>query len=663
MTSSSLAGVGVQKGRAMHRLCVLTVLVAALPLSASAAESYRHGRIRHVEEGVSIQRGTETGSEEAVANLPYLPGDRVWTDSGGRVEFQFAGGTLVRLDSASKLDYVAHDDGRDERIVLRLWSGALYLHARDRRDGGFEIETPGGVVTAGGRGVVRIDVQSGETRVSVYEGEAALEAGENVRLRAGERVYARGGQVEEAPRSFDRAEGDEFAGWDASRQEQGAYASNRPATLPDDIAPYGDELDRHGAWYYESEVGHVWRPYVAAGWQPYSDGRWVWSVFGWTWVPYESWGWAPAHYGRWGFSPALGWYWIPGATWAPAWVSWAVGGDYVGWCPLGYRDRPVLIYERVARNLARGHAVPRDGATVAQNPWIYLRRGDVTARDIARRRVQLDGTSVQHVRMLEPAQSRLTRDFAVTDAPVTGAVARAPRNVSTRPTIGDTVPELRGDPMTTIPVVRRRGRDLDGGERPGAGDSSAVTSMPMGAAVRSREPAGTAGGAVPRGVHPTDVRSGQRRPDDGSTETAAPRRAHPPDGVETRPVGGAAREREGTSDDRDVLRPMFRPLSKPRSEASDGADKGGWIRQRNDGESRRSGDGDSGRAEARPRDHGVREPSPREASPRESSPREASPRQSNPPPRSEPQAQPRREAPPPPPSDAAARHPRKRDNQ
>src|SRR5207245_10861349 len=71
-----------------------------------------------------------------------------------------------------------------------------------------------------------------------------------------------------------------------------------------------------------------------------------------------------------------------------------------------------------------------------------------------------------------------------------------------------------------------------------------------------------------------------------------------------------------------------------------------------DGEPRRSGEGDGGRAEARPRDHGVRESSPRESSPRESapressprqsSPREASPRQSNPPPRSEPQAQDRK---------------------
>jgi hypothetical protein len=644
----------------MHRLCVLTVLVAALPLTASA-ESYRHGRIRHVEEGVSIQRGTETGAEEAVANLPFLPGDRVWTDGGGRAEFQFAGGSLLRLDNASKLDYVAHDDGRDERIVLRLWSGALYLHGRDRRDGGFEIETPGGVVTAGGRGALRIDVQAGETRLSVFEGEAGLDAGETVRLRAGERVYARHGQVEDGPRAFDRGDGDEFTEWDGARQEQAAYASKRPASLPDDVAPYGDELDRHGAWYYEGEVGYVWRPYVAAGWQPYSDGRWVWSVYGWTWVPSESWGWAPSHYGRWGFSPALGWYWMPGATWGPAWVSWAAGGDYVGWCPLGHRDRPVLIYEQVARNLARDHAVPRDDAGVARNPWIYLRRGDVTARDISRRRVQLDAGAVQRVKMLETVQSRLTRDLNVADAPAAGAVPRGTRNVSTRPTIGDTVPELRNDPMTTIPVVRRRGRGIDGGDRNAVGDSNAITGAPAGPPVRYHDPNSAAGAAVPRGAHPTDVRSGQRRPaDEGTAETAAPRRGRA-DGVEARPADGAARQRDGASDDRDVLRPMFRPLSKPRGESSDGADKG-WLHPRSDGESRRGGEGDNGRAEARPRDRGVRESSPRESSPRESAPREASPRQSAPPPRPEPQAQPRREAPAPPP-DAAARHPRKRDNE
>ena len=118
----------------MRHLGVLTVF-ALTASPAVFAQSYQHGRVRYVEEGVSIQRATETGSEEATVNLPFLPGDRVWTDAGGRAEFQFAGGSLLRLDSASKLDYLNHDDGRDERIVLRLWSGAFFLHLRDRRDG------------------------------------------------------------------------------------------------------------------------------------------------------------------------------------------------------------------------------------------------------------------------------------------------------------------------------------------------------------------------------------------------------------------------------------------------------------------------------------------------------------------------------------------------
>ena len=640
--------------RAMRRLMVLSVLaLAASP--AAFAQSYHNGRIRYVDEGVSIQRATETGSEEATANLPFLPGDRVWTDAGGRAEFQFAAGSLLRLDAGSKLDYVAQEDARDERVVLHLWSGALFLHVRDRRDGTFEVETPGGIVSAGNRGSVRIDVESGETRVSVFEGEAGLDAGENVRVRAGERVYARRGEITDGPSTFDRGEGDEFADWDNGRQEQTAYAANRPGPLPDDVAPYADELDHHGAWYYETEVGHVWRPYVSAGWQPYSDGRWVWTLYGWTWVPYESWGWATSHYGRWGFTSALGWYWIPGATWGPAWVSWAVGGDYVGWCPLGYRDRPVLVYDRLGRGNRGGLGVAR-GTTVAQTPWTYLRRGDIGARDLSRRRVELDGRSIQQVRMVESAHGRLTRDLAVTEAPINMARA-VPRNGSTRPGISDTVPEMRSDPMTTIPVVRRRGRSIDDGERGSLTESGSAAAGPAGTARY---------GATARTAHPTDVRGGQRRPDDtpdaGAPNTAA-RRGRAGEGVEARRPDRPLRERDGASQaDREVLRPMFRPLSRarpegrdgaappeaarPRSESearprSDGAPRGG-----NDGEARRSGDdGRRGGGEARPSGGGAREASP--------------PRQSAPPPRHEPQAQPRHEAPPPPPPAAAARRPRR----
>jgi len=622
----------------MRRLWVVAVLALAVSPGASAAEpSYRHGRIRHVEEGVSIQRATETGSEEATPNLPFLPGDRVWTDGGGRVEFQFARGSVVRLDRASKLDYVAHED---DRIVLRLWSGALYVHA-DARDEGLEFETPAGVIASGGRAVLRLDVESGEARLSVYEGDATLEAREPVHVRAGERVYARQNEIEEGPAAFDRAEGDEFAEWDGAREEQTAYAANHPRPLPEDIAPYAGELDRYGSWYYETEVGNVWRPYVGTGWQPYSSGRWVWTVFGWTWVPAESWGWATSHYGRWGFAPALGWYWIPGATWGPAWVSWAVGGDYVGWCPLGYRDRPVLVYDHFGRGHQNGggFAIPRGVATVA-SPWLYVRRGDVGARDLARRRIHLDSSAFQQVKVLDNPHARLTRNLAVTEAPP--PVARAvPRSVSRRPEMSDTVPEMRADPMTTIPVARRRGRGAEtGGERePIEGTVSGTPSDrglrygggAFGASDGTRPTAAATPppAATPRS-HPTDVRSGQRGVE---TPSDAPAR-HGQSGDAS--ADHPARPRDGASDaDREVLRPMFRPLGRPRG--GDGSDGDHRRPVSSDGDGRGSGaahrDGSEGR-------HGGAEAHPAGTS-RE---REPAPRaQGTPPPHNESQAQPRRE--------------------
>src|SRR5438093_3794539 len=380
----------------MARRWLLSMVALALPAAAGAQEAYRDARIRLVEPGVSIQRAAETGAEEALPNLPFLPGDRVWTDQSGRAEFQFADGTLLRVDSRSKLDYVARE--REDRVVLRFWSGGLYVHGRSPDVG---IETPGGIVEIGRGGVYRIDVDSGETRLSVYEGEARLDS---VSVRSGERVYARRGEAVEGPERFDRAAGDEFARWDEERSGHDAYAPSRAEYLSEEIAPYAGELEGNGTWYYEPEVGHVWRPHVGPGWQPYSDGRWVWTAYGWTWVPYEGWGWAPFHYGRWGHSVSLGWYWIPSAGWGPAWVSWALGPGYVGWCPLGYRNQPVVVYDR----RDRGRAVPRGQAVAAASAWSFVRRGDLGARDLSRRRINTAVELNREMRVVDSPHAPLT---------------------------------------------------------------------------------------------------------------------------------------------------------------------------------------------------------------------------------------------------------------
>jgi hypothetical protein len=519
-----------------RRTSLLLALALGVPTLTMAQETYRHGRVRHTEIGVSVQRATEPGAEEASPNLPFLPGDRVWTDARGRVEFQFADGTLLRLGSGSKLDYVAHEEAEDERVVLRLWSGSLIVHPRgERTSAEFAVETPGGVVVAAERGIYRVDVDSGETRVSVYEGQAFLEAERQIRIRAGERAYARAGEAYDEAERFDMADVDEFGRWDADRQADQRVTRHVPEYLPEDIAPYAGELEEHGSWYYETEVGHVWRPYVDVGWRPYHNGRWIWTAYGWTWLPYERWGWAPFHYGRWGHAPALGWYWVPGRTWSAAWVDWAVGSDYVGWCPTGWRDRNVA-----RRSYGGGHAVPRTYGS----PWVYARRGDLARQDLPQR-VAMDTALPRNMTMLDPSRALLTRELRVADAPpiVMRAVPRAAR---THPSPGVTAPGVGSEAAraTLFPGARRR----DESEKDRAAERAVAP------------PAASAGVSQP---FPWRARTRPSRQENGASGQS------PAD----------ARASEG---DRDVLRPVFRPLSRPRPEGESGRDRGENGRERND---------------------------------------------------------------------------------
>jgi hypothetical protein len=435
-----------------NMILALAVLALAAPAMPQDGDAGRRARVRHLEGGVTLQRADEGVSEEAAPNLPYLSGDRLWTDSGGRVELQFEDGSVVRLDRASKLEHL----GGSANAALRLWAGSLFLRTSGDASS-FAIETPAGVVETLSRGVYRVDVEAGETRLSVYEGEAALDAGRRrVGVGSGERAWARLGEPPQGPRRFDARDRDDFALWEEERQQRTAWAGDSGRYLPNEVLPYAGELESNGAWYYEAEVGHVWRPYVAAGWSPYSNGRWVWTWYGWTWVPYETWGWAPSHFGRWGWSPALAWYWIPGSVWGPAWVHWAVGSSHVAWCPLGWRDRPIQVYDR----RARGYAVPKvspqlDWAApdvASSRAWQVVRKVDLASRDLARARVQATPSDIKDVRVLETARQRPVRDFRVADVEVGSLV----REGKSKPTIGDFVPELRHDPRTVIPHTRTR---------------------------------------------------------------------------------------------------------------------------------------------------------------------------------------------------------------
>jgi hypothetical protein len=107
-----------------------------------------------------------------------------------------------------------------------------------------------------------------------------------------------------------------------------------PPAQPPDQNTFERGLSPYGRWIDTPEYGRVWVPYDAApDWQPYTDGRWVDTQWGWSFASTVPWGWAAFHYGRWGYGLGLGWFWVPGFVWAPAWVSWRYYPGFVCWSP------------------------------------------------------------------------------------------------------------------------------------------------------------------------------------------------------------------------------------------------------------------------------------------------------------------------------------------
>jgi hypothetical protein len=113
------------------------------------------------------------------------------------------------------------------------------------------------------------------------------------------------------------------------------YSSRSDVSTGVSFDLFYSNLSPHGSWLVSAEYGRVWQPNeYDRGWNPYYDGRWVYTDFGWTWVSDYSWGAIPFHYGTWYVDANYGWVWVPGTVWAPSWVVFRTGPDYIGWCPV-----------------------------------------------------------------------------------------------------------------------------------------------------------------------------------------------------------------------------------------------------------------------------------------------------------------------------------------
>jgi hypothetical protein len=157
------------------------------------------------------------------------------------------------------------------------------------------------------------------------------------------------------------------------------------------IGGFYDELAPYGRWV-DCSYGQCWVPArVAADWQPYSNGQWIYTEYGWTWMSNDPWGGNPYHYGTWASIPGYGWSWVPGTVWAPAWVTWSYSNSYVGWAPLpptvvfgasGYVGRPIVVsqtqYVFVPTNRFVGRNVASVRIPAQQSAEIFRQTRPVT---------------------------------------------------------------------------------------------------------------------------------------------------------------------------------------------------------------------------------------------------------------------------------------------
>lgn len=329
----------------MRRTLMIAALLLVAPLAGVASggdDVTSLSYISYMERYATVQPASRDESLEAVLNMPVVPGDRIDTARGARVEIQLSDGSTLWLDEYTTVsfDAIAFSRGSEEdRTVLYLADGTFMLEIPENAPTTHptRVDSGGSTVYLTAPGLYRLQaLANGDVRLEVWDGlaEVATPSG-GVLVRTGSAAELGGGGIQRTEGIL--TEDDDFASWIMARREPPGGDST--LHIDERYQREAGVLDRYGTWVYvESADTWAWQPEVTVVWSPYTYGRWYWTPAGWTWISYEPWGWVPFHYGTWFFDASFGWLWCWDSIWGPAWVDWVWWPGYVGWCPRGYYD-------------------------------------------------------------------------------------------------------------------------------------------------------------------------------------------------------------------------------------------------------------------------------------------------------------------------------------
>ena len=435
-------------------------------------------RVSYLNGEVSFWRPGASDWTPAKVNTPLAPGDVFYTGSDGTVEIQVGPRAFVRAAPGAQ---IALDNHEPDYIQLRLTAGHAAVDIRELGPGDtLELATPGAAFTIERNGYYHAEVSEDTTTFRAHRGGSATmtpAGGAATPVAANQQAVVTG---TESPRVVVGA-APALTAWDQWNYQRTDYLT-QPASaryVPQGV--YGTEtLDQHGTWRNVESYGNVWVPTtVAAGWVPYSTGRWIWDPrFGWTWLDDAPWGWAPYHYGRWVHVHNY-WAWAPGPVvvrpvYSPALVVFLGGGVHLGvslgrpvyWAPLGWGEPCVPWWGRrgfVGVPSWQGWGGPRvvnnvviNNTTVVNVQNINVYRNvtvnnavvGVPADRFGRGAVVATRANTSEVRQLAPVRGALeVKPVAASVVASNGSAAKPPVSVQNRRVVATRAPRDQGQAL------------------------------------------------------------------------------------------------------------------------------------------------------------------------------------------------------------------------
>ncbi len=337
-------------------VCLFIAALAMIPpASAANAPAVTVGRVYYIEGDLLRYVPEDADWVTVVRDAPFTTGDTLYTGNKGMTELIIPNGTRIRIGDNTQIQFIALDT---DLVEVDVASGVARIYNKGS-DTVIKATSPFGYILAYPGSVFDFYVGENSVEAVAVKGTVSfVHSATNVKydIPAGSpSILADQNQVSSGEGTVDP----DWDGWNTTRENFWASKARVRGQsieyLPPSLQSEAYALEENGRWEnvpYEGSSRRFWRPTtVAAGWSPFTAGRWTDWDGDQTWIPEEPFGYVTHHYGNWIYT-RNNWYWAPpvasvrvglpllnvGFFWSPGRVSWIHGGANVGWVPLAPRE-------------------------------------------------------------------------------------------------------------------------------------------------------------------------------------------------------------------------------------------------------------------------------------------------------------------------------------